>query len=376
MSLGRVTDARERPRYSGAALSRETYRNLILKKVFLLAVTLVGSLIPAGAALAASSRSSLVSTFAGPQVWLSALEHHPAEPAPVRQPKVHRAVEREAVARQPLHRRQGTTLSMYEQTAKPWTLRQQGCAAARRHESGVVILDFGKPSYAHHSYGTILFSGRFATNHRITIAMAGWAHGYVRCLPRGSSAFVSLARGTSNYHPSVPSAYAAGRHWAGQTLKLQHKLQRENLDRRVTAAAADDAEPAWDPHFRKTREFIHGFRVAAQGRTLYDYGSLDGGVGSIWSARQAFYVAGGIRHTAALPEIYNTAQAREWAELAGIAHGRFHSHVHFAGVMTQGSRHCHCSLRPHQAHRALARALASYGVRETALPRGGTNISG
>jgi hypothetical protein len=77
-----------------------------------------------------------------------------------------------------------------------------------------------------------------------------------------------------------------------------------------------------------------------------------------------------------LPEIYNTAQAREWAELAGIAHGRFHSRVHFAGVMTQGSPRCHCSLRPHQAHRALVRALASYGVHGNALPRGGTNIRG
>lgn len=46
-----------------------------------------------------------------------------------------------------------------------------------------------------------------------------------------------------------------------------------------------------------------------RGHTLYDYGSLDGGVGAVWSARQAWYVAGGIRHTKALPEIYNSAMA-------------------------------------------------------------------
>ncbi|MGH3009437.1 MAG: hypothetical protein ACRDLM_08550 [Gaiellaceae bacterium] len=336
-------------------------------------MALIAMLVLAGAAFAKSHpQTSLVPRLdPRPQAWLMLLKQYPRDPKPLHQQKAQRLTH---VARRPPRPKQGTTLSMYERTARPWVLQQQGCSAARRHASGVVILDFGKPAYKRHSYGTILFSGRFASNHRITIALVGWAHGYVHCLPRGSSAFVSLARGTSNYHPAVPSAYAAGRHWAGQTIKLQRKLHRENLDWHVTAAAADDAEPAWDRHFRKTREFVHGFRVAAGGHTLYDYGSLDGGVGSIWSARQAFYVAGGIRHTAALPEIYNRAQAREWAELAGIARSRYHSLVHFAGVMTQGSPHCHCSLRPHEAHRALVRALASYGVHQTPLPRGGTNI--
>lgn len=372
MSPSRVTAGRERPGYSGAALSRETYRNLILKQLSSLVVVLASVLVLAGAALAKGNpHTSLVPDIQpGLHTWLLPTRHR-SEPKARHGSKKQRHTH---ASRRLLHPRQGTTLSMYEQSAQPWILRAQGCAAAQRQESGVVVLDFGQPSFHHHSYGTNLFSGRFASDHRITTALVGWARGYVRCLPRGSSASVSLARGTNNYHPDVPSVYAAGRHWAGQTLKLQRKLQRENLDRHVTAAAADDAEPAWDRRFRKTREFVHGFRAAAQGHTLYDYGSLDGGVGSIWSARQAFYVAGGIRHTAALPEIYNTAQAREWAELAGIARSRFNSHVHFAGVMTQGSRHCHCSLRPHQAHRALARALASYGVQQTSLPRGGTNI--
>jgi hypothetical protein len=354
-----------------------------LKKLSALVVVVAAMLVLAGAALAKSHPHSSPAPTVEPRPypWFALLAGYPSNATPQVEQRAHKAQRqiRHAkrhirAARRPLHPRQGTTHSMYESTVHPWVLHAQGCAAAHRHESGVVILDFGKPAFEHHSYGTILFSGRFSPNHRITAALVGWAKGYVHCLPRGASTFVSLARGTSNYHPSVPSVYAAGRRWAGQTIKLQRKLHRLNLDWHVTAAAADDAEPAWDPRFRKTREFIHGFRVAARGHALYDYGSLDGGVGSIWSARQAFYVAGGIRNTAALPEIYNSAQAREWAELAGIARRRFHSRVHFAGVMTQGSPHCHCSLRPHQAHRALVRALASYGVRQTPLPRGGTNI--
>lgn len=278
---------------------------------------------------------------------------------------------------EPRHHRLGTTLSIYERTAKPWILRKQGCSAARRHESGVVVLDFGKPSFSHHGYGTILFSGRFALNHRITMAMVGYARGYVRCLPRRSNAFITLARGTSNYHPHVPSAYAAGVRWARATDKLARILRRRRLAAHVASAAADDAEPAWDRHFRKTRLFFHGFRAAVHGHTLYDYGSLDGGVGAIWSARQAWFVAGGIRHTKALPEIYNSAMAREWAELARIARRQYHLAVRFAGVMTQGGGpKCRCGLRPYAAHRVLARALAAVGEDSKFLPRGGTNIVG
>jgi hypothetical protein len=206
--------------------------------------------------------------------------------------------------------------------------------------------------------------------------MTAYAHGYVRCLAQDSTATIELARGTSNYHPAVPSAYAAGVRWARATNKLASILRQEGLDAHVSAAAADDAEPAWDPAFRKTRDFFHGFRAATHGHTLFDYGSLDGGVGAIWSARQAWYVSGGIRHTQALPEIYNSSMAQQWAELAAIARSRYHRSVRFAGVMTQGTPGCDCGLRPDAAHRVLAHALDAQGVGHVVLPDGGTNIVG
>ncbi|HKS77543.1 MAG TPA: hypothetical protein VJQ07_01610 [Gaiellaceae bacterium] len=300
-----------------------------------------------------------------------------ARPATARRPKPSHP-HRPAAHRQPreLHRLRGTTSSSYERTTKPWILARQGCLAAKRHETGIVILDFGKPAHKHHGYGTILFSNRFASNHKITIAMVGYARGYVRCLHRGSLAHVTLARGTSNYHPDVPSAYAAGVRWARATNKFGRLLRRYGLAAHVESAAANDAEPAWDRSFRKTKQFFHGFRTAVHGHTLYDYGSLDGGVGAIWSARQMWYVAGGLRHTKALPEIYYPAMAQQWAELARIAHRRYHRDVDFAGVMTQGGARCHCGYTPHAAHRVLEHALASQGVGHLALPRGGTNIVG
>jgi hypothetical protein len=333
-----------------------------------------------GPATRRSRSHSLVPSFA-PHVraWLEGLLELSRNPTPHRLKPAHRhAANRHARKRQPRprHHLRATTLSIYEHTIHPWILDAQGCSAARRHENGIVVLDFGKPAFARGGYGTILFSGRFATNHNITRAMLGYANGYARCLPRGSTASIEIARGTSNYHPSVPSAYEAGVRWARETNRLGVKLGRKGLTAHVEAAAADDAEPAWDRSFRKTRQFFHGFRAAVHGHALYDYGSLDGGVGAIWSARQAWYVAGGLRHTKALPEIYNSAMAEEWAELARIARGRYHRAVQFAGVMTQGRSSCHCGLRPPAAHRVLVRALDAQGVGQVRLPDGGTNIVG
>jgi hypothetical protein len=347
---------------------------LLKRYVFTVAVALSATLAGAGAALALNhpgkghSAKSLVPSFAPrPDVrqetahTTKAARKH--RPAPNRQPRE-------------LHRLRGTTSSLYERTAKPWILARQGCVAARRHETGVVILDFGKPAHRHHAYGTILFSNRFASNHKISIAMVGYARGYVRCLHRGSRAHVTLARGTSNYHPDVPSAYTAGVRWARATNKFGRLLNRYGLSAHVESAAANDAEPAWDRSFHKTKQFFYGFRAAVHQHTLYDYGSLDGGVGAIWSAKQMWYVAGGLRHTQVLPEIYYPAMAQQWAELARIAHRRYHKDVHFAGVMTQGGGTCNCGYTPHAAHSVLAHALASQGVGHLALPRGGTNIVG
>jgi hypothetical protein len=299
---------------------------------------------------------------------------HPA-PRPHRRPAArHHAAPRHARAPKVVHT-PPATVSLYERTARPDVLRAEGCAAAKRGVSGIVILDFGKPSYRSHTYGTLLFSGNFAGNRRITRAMLRYAVAYARCLPRGSHAHISLARGTSNYHPTVPSAYGAGWRWARETELLGRMLAIRHLDRRVTSAAADDAEPAWDRAFHQTRDFFRGYRAAGFARTLYNFGSLDGGVGHIWNARQAFYVAGGMRYSRALPEIYSPAMAREWAELAQLAQEQFHRPVRFAGVVTQHSPGCDCGFRPHEAHSTLVRELARrVGPRAPAVPQAATSI--
>jgi hypothetical protein len=256
------------------------------------------------------------------------------------------------------------TISLYERTTNRRVLRGQGCDAAKRGVSGIVILDFGKPASKGHSYGTILFSNRFAGNREITLAMLAYAGAYRHCLGRGSQATIVLARGTSNYHPSVPSTFKAGRVWARETMQLSRWLDRFGLDGHVASAAAMDAEPAWDPAFHKTRDFFRGYRVTGIGRPLFNYGSLDGGVGAFWNARQAFYVTGGMRYARPIPEIYNRTMAKQWAHLAWVAQRHFHKRLQFAGVMTQHVEGCGtCGYLPPTAHKALVRELAARHVK-------------
>jgi hypothetical protein len=288
--------------------------------------------------------------------------------------KVARARRRRAEARHQPHSAGRATISLYEHTVRRSTLRLQGCSAAKRGVGGIVILDFGQPAYNGHTYGTYLFSGRFAGNKAITRAMFAYAAGYRYCLARHSKLRITLARGTSNYHPHLPSAYKAGRKWARETMALAHRLRTHRLDTHVSSAAADDVEPAWDRPFRRTRDFFRGYRDARIGHPIYNYGSLDGGIGGIWNARQFFFVTSGMRYAQSIPEIYNHAMAREWAELAHIARHRYHRPLRIAGVMTTHTSRNH-GMKPRDAHRTLVHALVlRIGASAPDVPATLTNI--
>ena len=112
------------------------------------------------------------------------------------------------------------------------------------------------------------------------------------------------------------------------------------------------------------------------GRYLYNYGSLDGGVfKGIWTAQQAFFVAGGMRYARAIPEIYSNSMAREWAALSQVALHRYHKPVQFAGVMTEHTSANH-GMKPRDAHRALVCQLAvQSGAAAADVPATLTNIT-
>ena len=168
-----------------------------------------------------------------------------AEGVPLTRPAP-RATSRPALARPPTGPVRSRVTAHYVRSAAWAVLYRRGCRAGRRKESGVVVLAFGKQLYNGHSYGTLTFRGRFASNRTITRGLRAYTWGYARCVPHGSAASIWLARGTSNYWPSVPSSLRSGRRWARETARLAEYLRVHGLDRRVRAAAALDAEPRWE----------------------------------------------------------------------------------------------------------------------------------
>jgi hypothetical protein len=344
-------------------MRRKTYKSLLFKPWAALVAVAAGAGLGMGGAHALHTPG--VTALAAPQPMPGAAIAAPSPRlAPALASRTTRPV-RIGAAR--------ATISLYERTADRAVLGRQGCSAAQRGVGGIVILDFGQPAYNGHTYGTNLFSGRFAGNAEITRGLLGYAQGYTRCLRHGSKLSITLARGTSNYRPQVPNAYAAGHRWARETHHLDKLLRKHGLDAHVSSAAADDVEPAWDRTFHRTRDFFRGYRAASKGHLLYNYGSLDGGVGSIWNARQAFFVASGMKYARAIPEIYNHAMARQWAELAHIAKHVYHRPVQFAGVMTTHTSANH-GMKPRDAHTSLVRALAASVGSGTDVPATLTNI--
>jgi hypothetical protein len=268
------------------------------------------------------------------------------------------------------------TPSLYERTTTPKILRAQGCRAGRALTNGLVVLDFGKLAYRPRrgGYGTVTFADRFASNRAVTWAVKSYARGYSECVPKHSRAHITLARGTSNYDQDVPSTYTAGRLWAKETVVIGSYLAHHHFDR-VAAAAGDDVEPAWDRSFRRTYDFFRGFGSVHSGYLLYNYGSLDGGVGTIWKLRQAYYVAGGMHAARAVPEIYNGEMAKQWAELSRQAVHRYGKPIKLAGLMTQHHHHCHiCGFTAAEAHRALVRELAKHPRTKVRTLAAATNI--
>jgi hypothetical protein len=268
----------------------------------------------------------------------------------------------QTLASTPIRHGPTVTPSLYERTTTPRILRAQGCRAGRARTHGLVVLDFGKLAYRPRrgGYGTVTFADSFASNRSIGWAGRSYARGYSECLPEGSRAQIVLALGTSNYDQNVPSTYTAGRLWAKQTALLGDYLRIHHFDH-VTAAAGDDVEPAWDRGFRRTYGFFRGFASMRTGHLLYNYGSLDGGVGHIWKLGQAYYVAGGMRFARAVPEIYNHAMAKQWAELSRLSIHRYGKPIKLVGLMTQHHGNCHiCGFTAAEAHRALLRELAKH----------------
>jgi hypothetical protein len=275
------------------------------------------------------------------------------------------AVHAEAHGRYPF-----VTGSIYESTVDLSTLYAQGCGAGGASANGVVILDWGRPAYDN-TWGTIDFADNFEPNGAVLDATKAFARGYVDCLPNGSGARISLAMGTnnscSNEDPRCcprhrcrhepPNFRKAGRFWAWQVNGLQAYLSANGLSRHVHASAADDAEPAWDPAFTATYDFLRGFAdTYGYAYTMWDFGSLDPGY---WTRWKEWTVAYGLKPNIPFPEIYYPDNAVQWEQLDQWAVSHTGKPMRIYGVLSQWANGFDCGFTPRQGYRAMLAQLQS-----------------
>lgn len=88
----------------------------------------------------------------------------------------------------------------------------------------------------------------------------------------------------------------------------QYSAIQQGYSSKEAAAAADDAEPGYDPEFWDTHAVLVGYNQGSS-IALYDYGSDEAG---FWSESRLLEVAWGFPDDYLAGEVFTTTQAQNW----------------------------------------------------------------
>lgn len=260
------------------------------------------------------------------------------------------------------------THSHYEHNATASTFAAQGQNDGYSADNGVGILDFGRPAQNGSTYGTIEVGGGFVSMAQILSLSETYADNYYFYGP--ASAYLNIAIGVNNScttnQPCGNIAHCGcsleptnfttwGTQWRNTVQSFKNWISSTNRSGGISAVAANDAEPAWDPGYSNTINALKGYTGTAAPAPMYDYGSQESG---FWTNEQLYQVAWGLGLDYPFGEIYVSGQATGWENLdlyAVSAHG---SSFLFTGVLTQYTTGCSgCGYTPAQAYNAMMTAL-------------------
>jgi len=246
------------------------------------------------------------------------------------------------------------TTSRYMMTINPNILYNEGCVQGAASEAGIILLDFGQPSYQGSAYGTILFNQLFASLDQITVASEAFLQGFWDCSPRNGP-FITLALGTSNYHGDT--TYDHGRAWALEVNTIGSWIAAKNYGSQETVAGASDMEVGWNSA-SATRAWADGY-TSAHEYFYYDYGDAGGcpqvattGNGTCnngWKQSDIVYIAWDEESALPHPEIHTPdgSQALQWYSLtlySSLHPGQF-DRMFIQGALTQyaACKHSDCT---------------------------------
>ncbi|HEV2344699.1 MAG TPA: hypothetical protein VGS97_11440 [Actinocrinis sp.] len=226
------------------------------------------------------------------------------------------------------------TYSRYVTTTDMYTV---GCNQGKASDSQgqhhqVAILSFGDPGWINYgSWGAWdNYIGGFNSNATIENNVKRYMQGFWDCTVPGSKSFMTVAPGETNAGSGINSTTAAasalGSAWGSMIKDLNSWIAANGYGVQLTAFGAIDAEPGWGPP-SYVLAWASGYMSAAGAVKYYDFGSADGcppygGCNNGWSQATEYQMAWGNANAIAIPEIYNNAQAQQWAAISawGNAH--------------------------------------------------------
>ena len=233
-----------------------------------------------------------------------------------------------------------------------------GTYASSSTPSGLVILDFGAPCYNPNTlvYGTQLFNTFVCTPDDQLVPMAqAWINGFESANPTRTTPTI-LGLGSSNsvtgadpptYHLTPGQMYSAGSGWFTKVVKPVATGPTGLAPLTVWAASDIEQSSGGDWYDAlTTRPWLDAYQAAAGpvagakcGATtpyqMVNYGDYVVPNKPGWTPADVYFVSWGAPLACALPEIYYTVNANEWAQLNTWAAGQHLSSIQFTGVMSE-----------------------------------------
>lgn len=219
-----------------------------------------------------------------------------------------------------------TDWSFYMNTTSTSTSYTWGCNMGKADAShspptnSEVVLDFG--GQLSNGSGSLMINGVSITNAQIEAVAEEFAHGYWDCTGTGDATSVlKLGIGTNNSYYDV--SYAGGQTWVNVVAAVQAYNHSKGYASQVTMMGANDLEPgfgsasgsiAWAQGFASVSGYLYLNYGSADGCPQYSTGN--GACNNGWNQYDVWYVSWGSPPAIVSPEIYYTANARQWAMIS------------------------------------------------------------
>ena len=238
----------------------------------------------------------------------------------------------------------GSTTSRYMATTDATVLYNEGCAMGQAGSSGIVVLDFGRPSIQNNTFGTQLFGGNrpFASLAQIATGVEGYLDGYFNCSRSGTSE-LRLAAGTDNSFDSIAGNFVTSSHgaaWGQMVNTVNTFIANRGYGLHQFIRGAIDIRPR-NNTYAATKSWVEAFHGASS-LPLYNYGAADGcnSAGTCdngWTAIGVWYVSNADFGSYPLPLVVNAISVDEWYQVSVYSAVNQGGKLRFLGTMTAAS---------------------------------------